>query len=90
MTYAPRVHFRVLIWDGLFVFFKQIFVFLLPARFCIVFNQLSRYVQEKAIIILAKCFLMNYCSMNIQKHFLEKDLLFGILKSEVCCMHYLE
>jgi hypothetical protein len=30
-------------------FSKQIFVFLLSAPSCVVFNQLSRYVQEKAI-----------------------------------------
>jgi hypothetical protein len=54
MTYAPRVHFRVLIWDSgtaCLSFSKKIFVFLfiIPVHSCIVFNQLSRYVQEKAI-----------------------------------------
>ena len=44
MTYAPRViHFRVLIWDGLFVFFEENFCFL------VVQENVQEYVQEKAI-----------------------------------------
>jgi hypothetical protein len=60
MTCTPRVQFRVLIWTACLSFSKQIFVLLLPAHSCIVFNQLSRYVNKKILyIILAKCFLMN-------------------------------
>jgi hypothetical protein len=66
MTYASRVHFRVLIGTACLSFSKQIFVFLLPAHSCIVFNQLSRYVQ------VAKCFLMNLYQHSISFFFGKK------------------
>ena len=85
MTYAPRVHFRILIWDGLFVFFEANFCFLVTCSFLYCFQSVVKICARKGYIILAKCFLMNEYGHSIS-FFLEKKLYFGILKSELCCI----
>jgi hypothetical protein len=79
MTYAPRVHFRILIWDGLFVFLEAMFCFLVTCSFLYCFQSVVKLCARKGYIILAKCFLMNWYEHSIS-FFLGKDVYFGILK----------
>jgi hypothetical protein len=47
MTYAPRVHFRALIWDGLFVFFEANFCFLVTCSFLYCFQSVVKIYARK-------------------------------------------
>ena len=61
MTYAPRVHFRVLIWDDLFVFFEANFCFLVTCSFLYCFQSVVKICARKGYVILTMqvYFLMN-------------------------------
>ena len=75
MTYAPRVHFRVLIWDGMFAFFEANFCFLVVCSFLCRFQSVVKIWARKSYIILAKCFLMNLYEHSIRNS-LEKSRIF--------------
>jgi hypothetical protein len=84
MTYAPRVHFRVLIWDGMFAFFEANFCFLVVCSFLCRFQSVVKICARKSYIILAKCFLMHLYEHSIGNS-LEKRPIFGYFEKLTLC-----
>ena len=93
MTYAPRVHFRVLIWDELawpgmgrlVCLFRSKFLFSCYLFIPVLFSISCQDMCKKRLYNTGQVF-PDELVWTFNKFFLEKKLYFGILKSEIRCI----